>query len=217
MKEISEILKHTPVLPLLTFKNTDEAVSVCTTLYEEGIKVLEITMSHKSALDAILAVKASLPDDAYIGAGGIISPDMAETAIAVGSTFGSSPGLTNDLGRAVRSLRWPFLPAASTISEAMHANELGFKSLKYFSLGGGINSIECLRSIIHILPNLRVCPANGIDQSNFTEYLNLPNVSTVSTTWLTPRNEHGKFDFDVIRKRVRDMRAKLPQPVEQIV
>jgi 2-keto-3-deoxy-6-phosphogluconate aldolase len=62
-----------------------------------------------------------------------------------------------------------------------------------------------------------VCPANGIDQNNFTDYLSLPNVNAISTTWLTPRNEHGKFDLEVIRKRVRDMLARLPQPVEQIV
>lgn len=216
MKEISEILEHSPVLPVLTFKNTEEAVTVCRALYEEGIKVMEITMSHKSALDAIIAVKGDLPSDAYIGAGAIVSPEMAETAIAVGSTFGVSPGLTTELGRAARSLRWPFLPSASTLSEAMRANELGFKTIKYFSAGGNSN-LQCLQDVAHILPQLSICPANATDQGNFTSYLNLPNVTAVSGTWMTPRNEQGLFNLDVIRKLVREMHSKLPQPEEEFV
>ena len=54
MKELSEILRDTPVLPILAFKNTEEAVNTCRVIYDCGIKVMEIAMTHKSSLDAIL-------------------------------------------------------------------------------------------------------------------------------------------------------------------
>ncbi|NVJ68927.1 MAG: bifunctional 4-hydroxy-2-oxoglutarate aldolase/2-dehydro-3-deoxy-phosphogluconate aldolase, partial [Alphaproteobacteria bacterium] len=178
------------------------AVNVCRVLYEEGLKVLEITLRHESALDAIRAVKAALPEDAIVGAGTVTTPERAEEAVAAGAVFGVSPGLTKELAIAVNGLDWAFLPGVATLSEAMQAREWGFKALKFFpaSLSGGPGFLKAVGSV---LPDLMFCPTGGISADTAGDYRALKNVATVGGSWITPRGRDGQIHLDVVRELAR--------------
>lgn len=201
METMRELLSSTPVVPVLEFVSAEEAVDVCKVLYENGIKVLEITLRHESALDAIAAVVAALPDDAVVGAGTVTTPEAVTQAKSAGAAFGVSPGLTENIALAVNAMNWPFLPGIATLSEAMHARELGFGELKFFpaSLSGGPAFLKALNSV---LPGLGFCPTGGISAKNLAEYRAVPNVLTVGGSWLTAREAHGKIDLGVVKDRV---------------
>jgi 2-dehydro-3-deoxyphosphogluconate aldolase/(4S)-4-hydroxy-2-oxoglutarate aldolase len=187
-------------MPVLAFKSVDEALSVCRVLYDTGVRVFEITLRHDTALDAIKAVKADLASGAIVGAGTILSPDLAKVARNAGAVFGVSPGLTEELGSAVRAMAWPFLPGVATLSEAMVACDMGFMALKFFpaSLSGGPGFLKAAGSV---LPDIQFCPTGGISETTAPEYLSLDNVPAVGGSWLTPRNESGEIDLAVVRAR----------------
>jgi len=199
---VIDIMKAGPVIPVLAFESTAEAVDVCRVLYEEGIRVFEITLRHASALDAIAAVKAALPADAIIGAGTILTPELAKSAIDAGAVFGVSPGLTEDLANAVKAMGWPFLPGIATLSEAMAARELGFRELKFFpaSISGGPDFLKAVGSV---LPDLTFCPTGGVSASTAAVYRALDNVATVGGTWITKRGKDGKIDLKIVRERAK--------------
>ena len=194
MTTVLEVMKAGPVIPVLAFKSADEAVAVCRALYEAGIRVFEITLRHETALEAIKAVADDLPEDAIVGAGTVLTPELAEKAKAAGAVFGVSPGLTEELAKAVKALDWAFLPGVASISEAMQAKEWGFSELKFFpaSVSGGPAFLKAVGSV---LPDLTFCPTGGVTPSTADEYRALANVATVGGSWITPRGEDGAIDL----------------------
>ncbi|MBO6506477.1 MAG: bifunctional 4-hydroxy-2-oxoglutarate aldolase/2-dehydro-3-deoxy-phosphogluconate aldolase [Kordiimonadaceae bacterium] len=195
MTHVNEVLGASPVMPVLAFKSVNEAVEVSSLLFDCGVRVFEITLRHETALDAIKQVKAALPSDAIVGAGTILSPDLAKSARNAGAAFGVSPGLTKELGTAVRAMGWAFLPGVSTISEAMAARDMGFEALKFFpaSVSGGPGFLKAAGAV---LPDIQFCPTGGITTETARDYLSLANVPTVGGSWITPRNAEGEIDLD---------------------
>ena len=202
MSDVIAVLKKSPVIPVLAFKGVQEAVDVCRVLFDEGLSVLEITLRHDSALAAINAVKADLPADACVGAGTVVTAELAEAAIEAGAEFGVSPGLTADLAAAAKHLNWPFLPGVATLSEAMQAREWGFTALKFFpaNISGGTGFLKAVGSV---LPDLTFCPTGGISVDTAPDYRALPNVATVGGSWITPRGRDGSIDLGLVRELAR--------------
>ena len=198
MTSVHDVLSQSPVMPVLAFKSVDEALDVCRVLYDVGVRVFEITLRHDTALDAIKAVKADLAADAIVGAGTILSPDLAKVARNAGAAFGVSPGLTKELGSAVRAMGWAFLPGVATLSEAMAARDMGFNALKFFpaALSGGPGFLKAAASV---LPDIQFCPTGGVSAATAPDYLALANVSTVGGSWITPRGSDGKIDMAIAR------------------
>ncbi|MFC3052999.1 bifunctional 4-hydroxy-2-oxoglutarate aldolase/2-dehydro-3-deoxy-phosphogluconate aldolase [Kordiimonas pumila] len=196
MTKILEIMNASPVIPVLSFKSAEEAVQVCRALYGAGLKVLEITLRHESGLAAIAAVKKDLPADAVVGAGTVLTPEIAKNAKEAGAAFGVSPGFTEELAKAVKELDWPFLPGVATLSEAMQAKEWGFTELKFFpaAVSGGPAFLKAVGSV---LPELTFCPTGGISSDTAEDYRSLPNVVTVGGSWLTPRGIDGEIHLNL--------------------
>lgn len=195
MTHVNDVLNASPVMPVLAYNGVDEAVEVSSLLFECGVRVFEITLRHETALEAIKQVKAALPGDAIVGAGTILSPDLAKAARNAGAAFGVSPGLTKELGTAVRAMGWAFLPGISTISEAMAARDMGFEALKFFpaSVSGGPGFLKAAGAV---LPDIQFCPTGGITPETASDYLTLGNVPTVGGSWVTPRGADGSIDLD---------------------
>lgn len=203
MTTVNDVLSAAPVMPVLAFKSIEEALGVCTVLYDVGVRVFEITLRHETALSAIKAVCTELPSDAIVGAGTILTPDLAKNARNAGAVFGVSPGLTKELGTAVRAMGWAFLPGVATISEAMAARDMGFTALKFFpaSASGGPGFLKAAGSV---LPDIQFCPTGGVDLATAPDYLALANVPVVGGSWITPRGDDGTIDLHAVRVRAEE-------------
>ncbi len=94
MSLMDEIFAAGNVIPVLAFGSVGEATQTSRTLYEAGMRVFEITLRHPTGLDQIRAVADDLPMDAFVGAGTVMNPSLAEAAKDAGAVFGVSPGLT---------------------------------------------------------------------------------------------------------------------------
>lgn len=198
---VRDVMNSTKVIPVLAFRSVEEALEVSRALVEGGISVLEITLRHPSALEAIRAVSAALPN-ANVGAGTVMSPTLAEQARAAGARFGVSPGLTPRLAEAVQAMGWPFLPGVSTVSEAMSAVELGFDALKFFPAAAS-GGAPFLASVGAVLPDVQFCPTGGVKPGNAADYLALDNVPCVGGSWLTQRETDGRIDSAAVIERTR--------------
>ncbi|WP_308911575.1 bifunctional 4-hydroxy-2-oxoglutarate aldolase/2-dehydro-3-deoxy-phosphogluconate aldolase [Pseudokordiimonas caeni] len=207
MTDIKTIMTLAPVIPVLNYKSAEEAVAVSKALYDNGLKVLEITLRHPSALESISAVAKALPD-AVVGAGTVLTPELAKQAKDAGAVFGVSPGLTETLADAVKALGFDFLPGVATLSEAMQAREWGFSELKFFpaEVAGGVPFLKAVGSV---LPDLTFCPTGGVTEASAPSYLALDNVAVVGGSWLTPRGSDGKIDPAAVGELAKSAVAKL--------
>ncbi|MBD3634564.1 MAG: keto-deoxy-phosphogluconate aldolase, partial [Methylophaga sp.] len=123
-KTIHEIMKVSPVVPVMVINNADHAVPLAKALVKGGLKVLEITLRTDAALESIRRIKAEVPD-AIVGAGTIINVETLNAAIDAGAEFIVSPGTTEKLIDAALSTCVPLLPGVADTSPSMALLEQG--------------------------------------------------------------------------------------------
>jgi 2-dehydro-3-deoxyphosphogluconate aldolase/(4S)-4-hydroxy-2-oxoglutarate aldolase len=196
-KTMSEILTLSPVIPVLSIKDADQAVPLARALVSGGLKVIEVTLRTPCALDAIRRI-ADTVEGACIGAGTVLTAQDLELAQGAGAKFAVSPGATATLLTAAKSSGLPFLPGIATPSEIMAALESGFDCLKFFpaEAAGGI---AMLKSLSGPFPGVRFCPTGGIREETLASYLALGNVAAVGGTWLAPADLLANKEWGKIR------------------
>ena len=184
MADIDAIMTTAPVIPVLVIDRVEDAVPIAEALVAGGLRVLEVTLRTPAALDAIRAMSAV--DGAIVGAGTVLNPDHLDQAIAAGSRFVVSPGLTPNLGEAAKSSGVPFLPGVASASDVMRALDLGFSRLKFFPAteSGGIPALKALSAVFG---DVRFCPTGGIKLETARDWLALPAVACIGGSWIVPR------------------------------
>lgn len=180
-----DIMRASPVIPVIAIDNPDHAVPLARALVAGGIRVLEVTLRTAHGLPAIRAIAREVPD-AIVGVGTLTQPGEFAAARDAGAVFGVSPGLTPALIEAAKTSGLPLLPGVMTPSEVMAAREAGFRQLKLFPAvpAGGVGM---LNAIAGPLPDVMFCPTGGISQDNAAQFLACANVACVGGSWLTPK------------------------------
>lgn len=184
------------VIPVIVLDNADDAVPLAKALVAGGLPAIEITMRTSAALDSIARVAAEVPE-ALVGAGTILNAKNWEQAIAAGSKFIVSPGLTPELVAAADGHDVPLLPGSVTSSEIMKAMEWGYTHLKFFPAeqAGGASYLKSCSSVFGAV---KFCPTGGVSVKNANDYLSLPNVLCVGGSWVAPKDMVTAGDWDGI-------------------
>ncbi|MCI1012854.1 bifunctional 4-hydroxy-2-oxoglutarate aldolase/2-dehydro-3-deoxy-phosphogluconate aldolase [Herbaspirillum sp. C7C2] len=196
MKTTLEIMRASPVIPVIAIDKFEHAVPLARALVAGGIRVLEITLRTEHGLPAIRAIAESVPD-AIVGVGTLTAPEEFAASRDAGAVFGVSPGLTPALIEAAKHSGLPLLPGVMTPSEVMAAREAGFRQLKLFPAvpAGGIGM---LNGIAGPLSDVSFCPTGGITQETAPQFLACKNVVCVGGSWLTPKAAIEAGDWDKI-------------------
>lgn len=196
-----EIMRASPVIPVIAVDSIDQAVPLARALVAGGIRVLEVTLRTEHGIPAIRAMVEQVPD-AIVGVGTLTQPEEFAAARDAGAVFGVSPGLTPALVEAAKRSGLPLLPGVMTPSEVMSAREAGFRQLKLFPAvpAGGIGM---LNAIAGPLPDVTFCPTGGISQETAPQFLACKNVACVGGSWLTPKNAMQSGDWQQITELAR--------------
>ena len=202
IRTINDVLDLAPVIPVLTIERVEWAVPLAEALVTGGLRALEVALRTDAALDAVRAIAQTVPD-AVPGVGTVTSPEDIFKAKAAGASFTVSPGFSRDLAEAAGD--FPYLPGIATASEAMAAQRMGLRSLKFFpaeAMGGR----KTLTALAGPFPSLNFCPTGGIGRNNAREYLALGNVSCVGGSGVAPRekivNERWEEVFNLASESV---------------
>jgi len=201
MKTTLDIMRASPVIPVIAIDRIEHAVPLARALVAGGIRVLEITLRTEHGLPAMRAISESVPD-AIVGVGTLTAPEEFAAARDAGAVFGVSPGLTAALIEAAKRSGLPLLPGVMTPSEVMAAREAGFRQLKLFPAvpAGGIGM---LNGIAGPLADVSFCPTGGITQETAPQFLACKNVVCVGGSWLTPKAAIEAGDWDKITEIAR--------------
>ena len=202
MSSLATLLARTPVLPVVTVDNAEDAVPLAQSLLRGGIKAIEVTLRTAAGLDAIAQIAKQVPD-MLIGAGTVLSPKDLMACAAAGAVFAVSPGATPQLLTAAKSSRIPLLPGVSTTSDIMLGLEHDLQFFKFFpaATSGGV---DALKAFSGPFSQLRFCPTGGITLNTAPSYLALKNVVCIGGSWLTPAAAIEKKDWDTIERLARE-------------
>lgn len=201
-EKLLALLDGQPVIPVLKIARVEDAVPLARALARGGLKAIEITLRTDDALESIRRVAQEV-EEAIVGAGTILNARQFDEAVAAGSKFIVSPGITRELLAAAGKSEVPLLPGAITPGEIMAAREAGLDFLKFFPAeqAGGAAFLKALASPI---ADVKFCPTGGVTAKNAKDYLSLPNVLCVGGSWVAPDDLVEAGDWDAIEALARE-------------
>src|SRR5215467_6077907 len=88
-----DVMRDAPVIPVMVLHDVKDAVPLARALVAGGIRMLEVTLRTREALECIEIIAKEVPE-AVAGAGTIRSAADAQAAALAGAKFGVSPGYT---------------------------------------------------------------------------------------------------------------------------
>jgi 2-dehydro-3-deoxyphosphogluconate aldolase/(4S)-4-hydroxy-2-oxoglutarate aldolase len=200
---IDAIMRLAPVIPVIVIEDEAHAVPLAEALVAGGLSVLEVTLRTPAALAAIRAMK-EVPG-AIVGAGTVTNPRELDAALAAGSEFIVSPGLTENLGKAAIAAGVPFLPGIANAGDIMRGMDLGLDRFKFFPAmaAGGLPALKALAAPFG---QCRFCPTGGISLENAPEWLGFEPVLCVGGSWVSPKGAPDKAVVEKLAKEAFGLR-----------
>ena len=203
MNTIDQLMRTAPVIPVIVIDDIAHAVPLAEALVAGGLRVLEVTLRTPAALDAIRAMKQV--KGAIVGAGTVTNPCELDAALAAGSEFIVSPGLTEPLGKAAIAAGVPFLPGIANAGDIMRGMDLGLDRFKFFPAmaAGGLPALKALAAPFG---QCRFCPTGGISLDNAAEWLAFDPVLCVGGSWVSPKGAPDKPMIEALAKEAFALR-----------
>lgn len=198
---VSEMLRGQQVLPVVVIDNEEQALGLAQALLNGGVNVIEITLRNSYAVTAIELIKKNFPEMLVLAGTVTLANEMAEVSKA-GADAVISPGITESLLKAADEVGIPYLPGVATGSDILLAMEYGLTECKLFpaTVVGGISALKAFGGPF---VDMMFCPTGGVSESNFRDFLALPNVMCVGGSWIAPTKLVQEGDWAAITERCK--------------
>ena len=132
------IIRSTGIVPVFYNSDIELTKKVVKACYEGGIRAFEFTNrgdgAHIVFRDLVPFVRAECPEMA-IGAGTILDAPTAALYIQLGADFLVSPCMVEEVATLANRRGIPYSPGCGTVTEIVHAQELGCDLVKVFPAG----------------------------------------------------------------------------------
>ena len=189
---IEDIMRTSPVIPVLVIDDAAEARPLAEALVAGGLRVLEVTLRTPAAIEAMQEMKKV--DGAIVGAGTVVNPEQFAAAMDAGAEFIVSPGLTERLAKPIVESGVPYLPGIANSGDIMRGLDLGLTHFKFFpaEASGGLPALKALAAPFY---QCRFCPTGGITEATAPAWLGFAPVLCVGGSWVigkTPEETTAK-------------------------
>ncbi|MGI8810934.1 MAG: bifunctional 4-hydroxy-2-oxoglutarate aldolase/2-dehydro-3-deoxy-phosphogluconate aldolase [Pyrinomonadaceae bacterium] len=158
------------VLPVIRAASADDGRKVVDALVEGGIDTIEVTMTVPNAVGLIADLVKSFGGKVVVGAGTVMDAETARECIAVGARFIISPATNFDTILHCNEAEIVVMPGALTPTEVANAWAAGADIVKIFP-ANAMGGASYLRSLKAPLPDIKLIPTGGVDQSNAAEFI----------------------------------------------
>lgn len=148
------IIRSTGIVPVFYNKDVEIAKKVVKACYEGGIRAFEFTNrgdgAHRVFRDLIEYVRKECPEMA-LGAGTILDAPTAALYIQMGADFLVSPCCVDEVIALAGRRGIPYSPGCGTVTEIVHAMELGCDLVKVFP-AGTVGGPAFIKNVLAPLP-----------------------------------------------------------------
>lgn len=166
MTTLEQIKTHR-VVAILRGCDPSHVPAIVEALYAGGIRLLEITLNSRNALNAIKETSKQWGDKLVVGAGTVLTPDEALSAIDAGARFILSPTLDLPTIERTNKLGAVGIPGAFTATEILTAWRNGAGMVKVFPASVGAAYLRDLRGP---LPQIPLMPTGGVNLENIRQF-----------------------------------------------
>ncbi|MEU6661192.1 bifunctional 4-hydroxy-2-oxoglutarate aldolase/2-dehydro-3-deoxy-phosphogluconate aldolase [Streptomyces sp. NPDC046821] len=167
--DFTTALRAERLVAIVRGSDADASFRTVMALAEAGILLVEVSLSGRDALTVIRRARAELGDDAWLGAGTVLTGEDARGAAEAGANLIVTPGLGAGVDESLRQ-GLPVLAGVLTPTDVIAAEAAGVTALKLFpaSAMGGPSYLKALRGPF---PETPFVPVGGVDAAAATVYL----------------------------------------------
>lgn len=166
---IVERLMQQPIIPVLRKIPYEKSQSIIKSLYDGGIRAVEITMESEGAASIIQETLEAFPTDLLVGAGTVLSKDDCKRAIDAGAQFIVSPVLDEAVMQYAIEQNIPFIPGVFTPSEMLKAHNGGATMIKLFP--ASVLGPAFIKDVKGPLGHIDIMTTGGITMETAKTYL----------------------------------------------
>lgn len=173
MKSHFEIFQHLldeKVIAIVRLDSNDQMIQVARALKEGGVRIIEFTFSTPGALEALKNASTNFDGEILFGAGTVLDPETARSAILAGAEFIVTPGLKNATIELCKRYGKPVVAGALTPTEILTAWEMGSDLVKVFPVSS-VGGPEYIKAVLAPLPQVRLVPTGGVSAENAGQFL----------------------------------------------
>jgi len=164
-----------------------------------GIRLVEFTLTTPGAYELIHQFASQA--DLLVGAGTVMSPELARRAVDAGARFLVSPIVDRSVIEAASALEVPVIPGAATPTEMETAHRLGADIIKVFPAPAG--GVEFIQAVLGPLPHLRLFPTAGVTPDNVGAFLHAGCFGVGLVRSLFVPGDLERRDFAAVRRRAQ--------------
>jgi 2-dehydro-3-deoxyphosphogluconate aldolase/(4S)-4-hydroxy-2-oxoglutarate aldolase len=157
------------VVAILRAPTSEMLVEAASALAAGGVEAIEVTFTVPRAHQVLEKVADRLGDKILLGAGTVLDPETARTAILAGAEFIVAPNVNRRVIRLCRRYGKLVFPGAFTPTEVVAAWEAGADVVKVFPsdfVGPGY-----LKALSGPLPQVRLMPTGGVNLQTAADFL----------------------------------------------
>ena len=201
------IVETQGVVAVVRLDDLSNAVALTNALIDGGITCVEFTFTNPKAGHAIEAVRAAVGDRGYIGAGTVLDPETARTAILAGAEYIVTPTTKRETIEVCNRYGIPTVIGAFTATEMLTAQEAGATYIKVHpaSLGGP----RYFKDILGPLPQLRLIPSGGVTPENAAEFIAAGAVAVAMGSNLVDRETVANQRWEQLTARAQSLSASV--------
>jgi 2-dehydro-3-deoxyphosphogluconate aldolase/(4S)-4-hydroxy-2-oxoglutarate aldolase len=142
---------------------------VAEALFRGGVEAIEITFTVPRAYRVLEEVADRLGEKILLGAGTVLDPETARTAILAGAEFIVAPTVNLEVIRLCHRYDKVVMPGALTPTEVLTAWEAGADIVKIFP--SDLTGPRYLKAIRGPLPQVRLMPTGGVNLQTAADFL----------------------------------------------
>jgi len=168
--DLSLWLQRCPIVAILRGIKPEEAESICTTLEEAGLVIVEVPLNSPNALSSIATLSRVFGDRMLIGAGTLTDPKQVTEVAAAGGRLIVTPHADTAIVRAAKTAKLFAVPGFFNPTEAFALLQAGADAIKLFP--SEVLGIPMLKALQAVLPkNTIVIPVGGIDAERIAPWM----------------------------------------------
>lgn len=196
MHAVLEKMGNIGLIPVVKIDDAGKAAPLAKALMQGGIPCAEITFRTDAASDAIASIAKTCPD-MLVGAGTVISVELAKRAVAAGAQFIVAPGFNPSVVDWCIAQNIPIVPGVNNPSEVEAALGKGLEVLKFFpaEASGGVAMLD---SLAGPFGQVSFIPTGGVGPENLVDYAKRANVLAVGGSWMVKADLIEKEDWPAI-------------------
>jgi len=168
-EEVRAKIEEIGLLPSVRVNTQELARFAAETVYSAGIPIVEITLTVPGALEVISDLARRYPDMA-VGAGTILTEDMARRSIDAGARFLTSPGFVPEVVVCAKKAGVVVFPGAMTPTEIIAAWKAGSDFVKIFPTTP-VGGVQYVRALKIPLPQIPLIVSGGVNQVTALEFI----------------------------------------------